>query len=164
MKCDYCDEKATVFLTQVIEGEMKKVCLCEACAKERGVTDPSGFSLADMVLGGTPGFSMQGSFQQSRDSAKSCPACGFGLEDLLRVRRFGCAECYSTFRAETASLLQGMHRGTTHAGKTPAGLAAREARSRRIGELQENLNRAIESESYEEAAALRDQIRALESD
>ena len=51
MKCDYCDSKATVFLTQLAEGQMKKVCLCDSCAKERGVTDPTGFSLADMLLG-----------------------------------------------------------------------------------------------------------------
>ena len=52
MKCDFCDQKATVFLTQLVEGQMKKVCLCDPCAKERGVTDPTGFSLADVLLGG----------------------------------------------------------------------------------------------------------------
>jgi hypothetical protein len=52
MKCDFCDKKATVFLTQLVEGQMKKVCLCDQCAKERGVTDPTGFSLADLLLGG----------------------------------------------------------------------------------------------------------------
>jgi protein arginine kinase activator len=55
MNCDFCDQKATVFLTQLIEGQMKKVCLCDPCAKERGVTDPTGFSLADLLLGGLPG-------------------------------------------------------------------------------------------------------------
>ena len=55
MKCDFCDNKATVFLTQLVEGQMKKVCLCDGCAKERGVTDPTGFSLADLLLGGLPG-------------------------------------------------------------------------------------------------------------
>ncbi|MEY5020027.1 MAG: hypothetical protein RLZ22_1115, partial [Verrucomicrobiota bacterium] len=35
MKCDFCDSKASVFLTQLVEGQMKKVCLCNACAKER---------------------------------------------------------------------------------------------------------------------------------
>ena len=51
MQCDLCDKKATVFLTQLVEGEMKKMCLCEECAEEKGVTDPSGFSLADSVMG-----------------------------------------------------------------------------------------------------------------
>ena len=55
MKCDFCSKKATVFLTQLVEGQMKKVCLCDGCAQERGVTDPTGFSLADLLLGGLPG-------------------------------------------------------------------------------------------------------------
>ncbi|MFU8893466.1 MAG: UvrB/UvrC motif-containing protein [Luteolibacter sp.] len=167
MKCDFCDKKATVFLTQLVEGNMKKVCLCEACAKERGVTDPTGFSLADMVLGGAPAFPIPGIggvFAASAGgSAKTCPTCGFGLDDLLRVRRFGCADCYATFRGETLAMLRGMHRGLQHAGKTPKGLVAREANRRRISDLQEKLQSAIESESYEEAADLRDQIRNLES-
>jgi len=167
MTCDFCDQKATVFLTQLIEGNMKKVCLCESCAKERGVTDPTGFSLADMVLGGTPGFPIPTAgplmAAAAAASAKTCPACGFGLDDLLRVRRFGCADCYTTFRAETLAMLRGMHRGIQHAGKTPKGLVAREAARRRISELQEKLQTAIEAESYEEAASLRDQIRTLES-
>lgn len=167
MKCDFCDQKATVFLTQLIEGTMKKVCLCESCAKERGVTDPTGFSLADMVLGGAPGFpipGLGGVFAASPGgTVKTCATCGFGLEDLLRVRRFGCADCYTTFRQETLAMLRGMHRGTQHAGKTPEGLVAREAMRRRLNELQEKLQSAIESESYEEAANLRDEIRTLET-
>ncbi len=167
MKCDFCDEKATVFLTQLIEGNMKKVCLCESCAKERGVTDPTGFSLADMVLGGAPGFPIPGIGGVFATSAggpsRNCPTCGFGLEDLLRVRRFGCSDCYSTFREETLSMLRGMHRGIQHAGKTPKGLVAREAKRRKITELHEKLQTAIEAESYEEAASLRDKIRTLES-
>lgn len=146
---------------------MKKVCLCESCAKERGVTDPTGFSLADMVLGGAAGFPIPGAggllATTNVGVVKTCPACGFGLDDLLRVRRFGCAECYTTFRGETLAMLRGMHRGTQHAGKTPKGLVAREAKIRRITELQEKLATAIAAESYEEAANLRDTIRTLES-
>jgi len=167
MKCDFCDQTAKVFLTQLIEGNMKKVCLCEVCAKDRGVTDPTGFSLAEMVLGATPGFPIPvaGSLFPAvgAGAAKTCPTCGFGLDDLLRVRRFGCADCYTTFRAETLAMLRGMHRGNQHSGKSPKGLAAREARMRRISELQEKLDSAIATESYEEAASLRDEIRTLES-
>jgi protein arginine kinase activator len=168
MKCDFCDQKAKVFLTQLIEGNMKKVCLCESCAKERGVTDPTGFSLAEMVLGGAPAFPIPGDagkpfMAAPGGSAKSCPTCGFGLDDLLRVRRFGCADCYTAFRHETLAMLRGMHRGHQHVGKTPKGLVAREARKRRITELQEKLESAVSTESYEEAANLRDQIRQLES-
>ena len=52
MNCDVCKTKtATVFLTQIVEGKMQKVNLCESCSKEKGVTDPTGFALADLLLG-----------------------------------------------------------------------------------------------------------------
>ena len=52
MLCDICKQNvATVHLTQMVEGKTKKVDLCEACSKEKGVDDPTGFSLADLLLG-----------------------------------------------------------------------------------------------------------------
>ena len=52
MLCDVCKcNDATVFLTQILEGKMHKVNLCEACSKEKGVQDPTGFALADLLLG-----------------------------------------------------------------------------------------------------------------
>jgi protein arginine kinase activator len=52
MLCSVCKEnKATVHLTQIVGEKMQKVDLCEACSKEKGINDPTGFSLADLLLG-----------------------------------------------------------------------------------------------------------------
>jgi protein arginine kinase activator len=52
MVCQLCKQKdATVHLTQIVEDEMKKLDLCESCAKQKGVNDPTGFSLAELLLG-----------------------------------------------------------------------------------------------------------------
>jgi len=164
MKCDFCDSKATVFLTQLVEGQMKKVCLCDKCAKERGVTDPTGFSLADLLLGGIPGGPGTASVGQAAPAAggKRCASCGFTLDDLRRVRRFGCAECYKTFREDLTPMLKGLHKGTSHAGKVPEGLMAIQFRHQRLEELRSRLDQAITSENYEEAAGIRDEIRNLD--
>lgn len=166
MKCDFCDKKATVFLTQLVEGQMKKVCLCDACAKERGVTDPTGFSLADLLLGGLPGGPGTGETVSTRSETSGggrvCPTCGFTLDDLKRVRRFGCSDCYATFGEEVTQMIRGMHKGTTHIGKVPEGLMALQYRHQRIEELRSRLDQAIASESYEEAAGIRDEIRTLD--
>ena len=165
MKCDFCDKKATVFLTQLVEGQMKKVCLCDACAKERGVTDPTGFSLADLLLGGMA--AGKGSVTPVKTpiaagGGRKCPTCGFTLDDLRRVRRFGCSDCYATFSEEVGQMLRGMHKGTSHIGKVPAGLMARQVLHQRLEELRARLDQAISSESYEEAAGIRDEIRNIE--
>ncbi len=164
MKCDFCDQKATVFLTQLVEGQMKKVCLCDSCAKERGVTDPTGFSLADLLLGGLPGGPgtvSGGTSPTTPGNGKKCATCGFALEDLKRVRRFGCSDCYATFRDEVGQMVRGMHKGTSHIGKVPEGLMAIQFRNQRIEELRSRLDQAITSESYEEAAGIRDEIHNL---
>lgn len=166
MTCDFCDKKATVFLTQLVEGQMKKVCLCDACAQERGVTDPTGFSLADLLLGGLPAAKDSVTTVKSAflsGGRRKCPTCGFTLEDLRRVRRFGCSDCYATFNEEVSQMLHGMHKGTTHLGKVPAGLMARQVLCQRLDELRSRLDQAISSESYEEAAGIRDEIRNIET-
>jgi protein arginine kinase activator len=165
MKCDFCEQKATVFLTQLVEGQMKKVCLCDNCAKERGVTDPTGFSLADLLLGGLPGGPGTVPSHASPltpGNGKKCMTCGFTLDDLKRVRRFGCSDCYATFGDEVAQMVRGMHKGTSHIGKVPEGLMAIQFRNQRIEELRSRLEQAIISESYEEAAGIRDEIRNLD--
>jgi protein arginine kinase activator len=164
MKCDFCDAKATVFLTQLVEGQAKKVCLCEQCAQERGVTDPTGFSLADMILGGLSAAIAQGgetAAPTTPASGRKCPVCGFTLEDLHRVRRFGCAECYNAFRDEILPMLRGMHRGAHHVGKVPEGLMAAQLKHQRLQELRTRLEQAIAAENYEEAAGIRDEILSL---
>lgn len=165
MKCDFCEKKATVFLTQLVEGQMKKVCLCDSCAKERGVTDPTGFSLADLLLGGLPGGPGTGAAAGptgTPGNGRTCPTCNFTMDDLKRVRRFGCSDCYETFGEEVSHMVRGMHKGTTHIGKVPEGLMALQYRHQRIEELRGRLDQAIASESYEEAAGIRDEIRNLD--
>lgn len=169
MDCDKCDKPAKVFLTQLVGGKVKKVALCNECAGESGVTDPTGFALADMLLGPT-GPAMAGKKDTEVAPAPevstgpACPTCGFTLEDLKRVRRFGCGDCYTAFRGEVSQMLRGMHKGVTHRGKVPDGLMEQQQRKMRLEELRGRLENAVASENYEEAASLRDEILSLEGE
>ena len=89
MKCDVCENPATVFLTQIVDGKMTQVNLCEKCSKEKGVTDPTGFQLADFLLGtSTPGKVQLAVPPQ--DEAQACPSCGFTRAHLKKIGRLGC--------------------------------------------------------------------------
>jgi len=164
MDCDFCGSKATVFLTQLVEGEMKKLCLCEKCATEKGVTDPTGFSLADEVLGGSK-VAAPGQLVAATpvEQGPECPNCGFTFAKFQQVGRLGCSICYDTFRDDIVRRLKGMHKGMTHAGRVPEGLMAAYEREQRLGRLNERLAEAIASENYEEAAGLRDEINEIEA-
>lgn len=161
MDCDKCGKPAKVHLTQLVAGQVKKIALCNECAKDSGVTDPTGFALADMLLGPNSPASAPLA-PRPASSGRRCPECGFTLEDLQRVRRFGCGACYDTFRAEVDQMIRGMHKGSDHRGKVPDGLYELQQRRQRLEELRDKLESAIGAENYEAAASLRDEIRELE--
>lgn len=162
MQCNFCEKKATVFLTQLVEWEMKKMCLCEECAEAKGVTDPTGFSLADSVLGGGPSEVGQIVNMPDDDSAP-CPVCGFTFNKFQQVGRLGCSECYKVFEDDISRRLKGMHKGTVHVGRVPEGLLEAHARQQQLDKLRDRLDQAIASEDYEEAAGLRDEIQEIET-
>src|SRR3954471_8766536 len=155
MTCDVCKQnQATVFLTQIVDGKMQKVNLCDSCSKEKGVTDPTGFALADLLLG-------LGAAQEIEKGGgvTKCPVCGFSQADFKKTGRLGCAVCYDTFGEGLTSLLKGMHKGVTHVGKVPARLAQSMEREQQLKDLQRDLRKAVTEENYESAAQLRDRIR-----
>ncbi|MBL9133685.1 MAG: hypothetical protein JNG86_20920 [Verrucomicrobiaceae bacterium] len=184
MKCDVCESEATVFLTQIINGQMTTVNLCEACSKSKGVTEETGFGLAEAFVGAAPR-----AIEAAPDLA--CPACGFTAAQLKKIGRMGCPECYETFRDGMEGLLRGMHKGTRHVGKRPSAIITEAAppRPRRsvvpppaapapaintpsislkedtpapppvdIAKLRAELDLAVKEERYEDAATIKAEI------
>ena len=49
MKCHHCDNQATVHLTQILNGQMHKMDLCESCAQAKGVTNPENLSIGGLM-------------------------------------------------------------------------------------------------------------------
>jgi protein arginine kinase activator len=160
MNCDVCKQKsATVFLTQIVDGKMQKVNLCESCSKEKGVTDPTGFALADLLLG------LGASHEMEKTTAGTrCPTCGFSQADFKKTGRFGCSTCYDAFGDGLDNMFKGMHKGTEHKGKVPTRLLQAKLRQEELKKLQRELRKAVADEKYEDAAQLRDRIKHLESE
>jgi len=157
MLCCICKEKeATVHLTQTNSEWVQKMDMCEECAKTKGVNDPTGFSLADLLLG--LGASQE--IEQAGGGAEiKCPRCGFSQADFKKAGRLGCPECYKTFSEALEGLLKTMHKGTKHVGKVPESLRQSRDLNDRLKLLQKKLSKAIEDEDFEEAAILRDEIK-----
>src|SRR5881394_2418631 len=157
MLCCICKEKeATVHLTQIAGDKMQKVDLCEECAKTKGVNDPTGFSLADLLLGLGASQEIE---QASGGVDLKCPRCSFTQADFKKAGRLGCPECYKTFAEGLDGLLKSMHKGTRHVGKATESLRQSRDLSDRLKNLQKKLAKAIEEENFEQAAILRDEIK-----
>jgi protein arginine kinase activator len=164
MVCDNCGSThAVVHLTQIVNNQMSTHRLCEKCAAEKGLEtapEPAAFPLTDLLAqigkDATPEPSDPSSTQQ-------CSFCGLTFKDFRETGRLGCPHCYETYMPHLQRLLRRVHGGTQHVGKVylPPDPSATEL-ERRLEALRRKLNRAVESEDFERAAELRDEIRSLE--
>ena len=158
MLCIICKQnQAKVHLTQIVGDKMQKVDLCEECAKSKGVNDPAGFSLADLLLG--LGASQELAGPYGGDETK-CPSCGFTQADFKKAGRLGCSECYNTFAEGLEGLLKTMHKGVRHVGKVPQALRQGRDLTEQLRQLQKRLDKAVAGEDFEQAASLRDEIKS----
>jgi protein arginine kinase activator len=158
MLCEICKtQEATVHLTQVIDGSIKKLHLCEMCAQQNGFDMQGPISITDILLG-------MGTKPEKAASAaateRSCPRCHMRRTDFKKSGRFGCSACYEAFADDLPPLLRAMHRNDRHIGKIPATEAVRVNAVKEMTSLQEQLEQAIAGENYETAAQIRDRITA----
>lgn len=180
MKCEFCDSEANVFFTQILDGKSKKMNLCESCADEHGITSLEDFKLADQLINDAmpkmPDFEfgddlseMSGFGKDAADGGSSssgdsgeCPECGFTLANLRQIGRLGCSVCYTSFGGEIKRMLKNMHRGVEHKGKVPTGMIDAMKLRKKVKNLKADLAQAVESEDYEKAASLRDELVKVE--
>ncbi len=162
MQCQVCKKaQAKVHYTQIHENQMKKVDLCDACAKENGINDPASFALTEIVLGLGASKKLEdgGGAPGNAGSEVTCIHCGFTSADLKKSGRLGCSECYGTFAEALESLLKNMHKGTQHRGKVPPNARRAIDLEARILQLESELKAAISREDFESAAQFRDAIK-----
>lgn len=95
---------------------------------------------------------------------KNCPVCGRTWSDFRKSGRFGCGECYNTFRPSVEATLKQIHANSNHTGKIPSKSGKLLAKKRKYEELKLQLQEAVKNEDYETAAQLHKQIRAMESE
>ena len=154
-----CKQKeAKVHLSHIVGDKMQKFDLCEDCSKAKGVDDPVGFSLAELLLNLGAAQEPEGDGDQAD---LKCPNCGFTRADFKKAGRLGCAHCYTTFAGVLDGLLKSMHKGTRHAGKVPLALRDGREQSEKMKTLQKRLDQAIATEDFELAANLRDELKQL---
>ncbi|SFG10371.1 protein arginine kinase activator [Halobacillus alkaliphilus] len=172
MECQECHQrKATVHLTQVINGQKTEVHVCEHCAKDKGYMSygEENFSLSNLLSGlfhseSPSTFKGKQAHTQQQTPQLQCPTCGMTYQEFARIGKFGCGNCYETFDERLNPVLRRVHSGnTTHDGKIPKREGGHLHLKRELDEHKSNLRQLIEQEEFEEAAKVRDKIRTLES-
>lgn len=91
----------------------------------------------------------------------SCPACHMSFQEFAKTGKLGCSECYNAFRPQMKQVLGSVHGNIAHTGKIPKSAGGKLQAKRELETLKLKLNEAIASERFEDAASLRDQIKAM---
>lgn len=168
MICQRCQERpATIHLTKVVNFEKTEVHLCEVCAKsagsELGIVIEPNFTFQNLIAG-----ILEGEIDKYQHPNKPqelvCKKCGLTFSDFRDRGLLGCGECYTYFQPGLEPLLKRVHGSSTHTGKVPKRTGGKVRVRKEMEQLKYQLQQAINSEEYEKAAQIRDEIRRLQNE
>lgn len=162
-KCGRCSKPAVLHITEIRDGDVQALHLCEHCAKD--YLSSSSESPSPPANPTSEQAKAHGLSQMSDDAdSLVCPNCGITFKEFRAQGRLGCAHDYVVFQDELLPLLENIHGETQHVGKVPKRAPDASQRQFRLVKLRSRLRASIEEEQYEEAARLRDEIASLEGE
>jgi len=155
--CEVCGKRrATVHLTEFVDGQPVLRLLCEECYAEReGVPLVSPTELFAQILSAVAP-------ELKELSMKQCSACGISYLEFRQQGTLGCPQDYEEFGKALTPLLKEVHGATQHCGKVSPEAGEREVILGRLRALRRRQDNAVAREDYELAAKLRDEIAKLE--
>ena len=164
MMCEECGMNPAVFHFVTIRNEERtERNLCTACmAKYKkqlpGMDIKNLAGILNNLIEGKRGGKEE---IDPETAAITCEQCGMTYGEFKKGGMVGCAKCYGAFREPMTALLQRIHGNTQHAGRIPGGVHSGTSIRMNIDRLKQQLAKAVAAEEYEQAARLRDAIRAL---
>lgn len=161
MLCDICKKReAVVHITQFKDGKRTELHLCAECARKESSLAP----FREMNILENDFFKKMAYPDYSDHTAEEprCASCGMTYSEFNRVGKFGCPDCYEAFSKEITPLLRRIHGHSKHVGKVPNRGTGVFRTATQVKRLRQHLQKLVADERYEEAAQVRDEIRALE--
>ncbi len=161
MLCEICHaQEATVLLLQSVQDKQVSLHICEECAQKRQLSDM--LSKPALVIHELLASLLQLETAHGADAPDiTCQGCGLHYSQFRQLGRFGCAQCYASFKERLLPLLRQFHHAEEHRGRQQEG--PREDAPAEIARLKSQLQAAIAEEKFETAAALRDRIQTLQA-
>ncbi len=160
MMCENClKNPATTHIKKVVNGVATEKHLCAYCAAKNGYGNFGQLSLTNLLT------SMLGEGSSSGITATTrCEGCGCSFSDIVESGRMGCSECYTTFKNELIPSLKRLHGKALHVGSSPLKTKKEETLEEKIEILKKKLSEAVETQEFEKAAEIRDEIKKLEGE
>lgn len=170
MKCQNCNEnEANAYIRKNINGKVTEMHLCSECAEKLGVMHE--FSVEN-IFGDTFFGNLLSSGLESMNilsSVDRCEYCGSTFNDIVKNGLVGCAHCYDKFSDKLSDSISKIHGKTSHIGKTisyteepdKTAPAPQQNAKSELKKLKKDLKDAVSEQRFEDAAVLRDKIKAL---
>lgn len=156
MLCEECKKNpATVVITVMTGNETTTRHLCQECVEKI----ETSFAKGDMSSFLSSLLSILS--KEPKEEAVRCDVCGLTYEEFQNSGKLGCAHCYEVFAGKLKPLLLRVHGRSQHAGRVPKSHQQERSFEQCILELKTKMEMAVLSENFEEAATLRDKIRAM---
>ena len=170
MKCQQCDNSAVFHITELEEGEVREVHLCEDHARgyltqSEGDGEGQEKSTVGGMLAGPLSIAKTADDLAEIDQ-KACSMCGITFFEFRNQGRLGCPHDYVQFEHELEPLIANIHGAVEHTGRRPQRPAgselpeSTESLTQVIG-LRKGIREAVEQEEYERAGSLRDEINQV---
>ncbi|MBN1844889.1 MAG: UvrB/UvrC motif-containing protein [Sedimentisphaerales bacterium] len=157
MQCQLCDNPATVHLTEIVNGDKIERHLCEQCAQKEGITIKTQVPLNELL------HNIMAAQEEAQEMTDlRCPQCDLRWADFRKRGLLGCPNDYLAFSEPLETLIERAHDGSTqHVGRNPRHHQGQDSQMSQLRRLRLELQRAIDSEDYETAARVRDEIKHL---
>ena len=158
LECSECKKPIAIIYTEIVGDSFTHTSMCADCPElQRRLHGTSPRELVANQTGSLAGL--------------ECGNCGTTLEEVKRGHCLGCSECYTVFEDVLLIEMQAANRLSPrissskkslplHLGHSPGERLAINPSSRLLA-LNEALKEMLNREDYEQAAWLRDQIKAI---
>ena len=151
--CEECRKREQEISFVEVKGGKKTVrYLCAKCANKLAAAIP------ERPKGAPRGKKAQ---RQEEENLK-CPNCGLTYREFMKTAKLGCEKCFDAFGERLNQLLKNLHASAQYTGKRYTHDDRKAMTLEKIRTLKAALKKAVEEEKFEEAARLRDEIKALE--
>lgn len=156
MLCEECGKNpAEVLMTTVVNGESASRHLCRECFRKYKAGD-----IQSVLAAVLSAMSHKGESREKKPDL-ICLKCGETYAEFQKTGRLGCAACYEAFKSELTPLITRVQGRAQHAGRRPPSCREDAEKTLQISKMRGMLEEAVAREDYEEAARLRDEMKAL---
>ncbi|UCE48565.1 MAG: UvrB/UvrC motif-containing protein [Phycisphaerales bacterium] len=164
MQCQICNKNdATIHLTEISGGARTEIHVCESCAVEQDIAVKSHIPINELLSNLLASQPTDEEISGATEQEVVCPNCGFTLAQFQKEGTLGCPADYEVFEKMLRPLIEKAHDGrTTHVGKIPSSTPLDTKEQMQLLNLRQRLEAAVQSEDYELAAKLRDEINKSE--